>query len=889
MTFEDLVSQWQRGRMQEQKRHLLARLTGPERLWFECCRDLARRGLAPGSLPDLEPILGSLSHRQAQVARAHLECALLAASRQWTSDTVETSALRELHARLFPTLPDHLPFAFLRDLSGELLGRRREAPTGAQRTVLFPLVQSSGGMPTGNLAVFVLEALDGEGQVFLDPRQAFVLLDESFAAVFRHARDILRQHLGCLPRGDVRVRIEPFRHEQARYEELTGNSAGGALALGLWSLWTNTRLEAGIVASFALTPQDRLEPDGNCHVVGGVTTKASEIAEILCPLVKDKGGEGTFLVADGLRDALQGRVEQMRPLRLEAAATLRQAVEIASGRLGELLAYLDALVAEANRVPAYYPRDARMERVRVSVRVSSERQHFDRLAAQEREQARRQGFAEEGDGLRVYRHRLGGDGAEQEKENQPRVEVLDWDRQVRDRIRRGVVVGDPGLGKTWLLKWEAARHAAEAARRLRETGDLAGVVLPIYRPQTDVAAALRTLEERRKHVAGAPPPSLPEAVVESLLRWQLPAPPGGTSRPLSERVLELLRSRLGTEHGLLLLDAFDEVPDERRPLLRGSLGEWVRGNPGARVLFTSRVVGYEQPWPIAERSETEREMELLPFDDAQMGAFVDAFFAGDPPAARELRELLRRAVQLRGMAQAPLLLGFLCAWYREERHKPERQRRDVSRLRRTDLYKAVLERLLSGQWKDPPRSLGKGKVAEKLELLEPLAFRLFASGKEQFSLRDVRQEMRAAYAELYPGRPLSNTEVTERIREWSEEDGLLIEAGAGDDAPYLFLHLTFQEFLTARYLAARINPAGWEKAALPAEGQEKGLPVKEFLDRKAWLPAWQEVIVLLAGNLNDAAPLLEMLADEGKDDLLRHRLALAALCLPEIEELMQER
>ena len=55
----------------------------------------------------------------------------------------------------------------------------------------------------------------------------------------------------------------------------------------------------------------------------------------------------------------------------------------------------------------------------------------------------------------------------------------------------------------------------------------------------------------------------------------------------------------------------------------------------------------------------------------------------------------------------------------------------------------------------------------------------------------------------------------------------------------------------------------------------------------AWLPAWQEVIVLLAGNLNDPLPLLEMLADEGKDDLFRHRLAVAALCLPEIEALRE--
>src|SRR5688500_20309695 len=47
-----------------------------------------------------------------------------------------------------------------------------------------------------------------------------------------------------------------------------GNSAGGALALGLWSLWTQTPLQAGVVPSFALAPRDG-EPDGNCYRIGG--------------------------------------------------------------------------------------------------------------------------------------------------------------------------------------------------------------------------------------------------------------------------------------------------------------------------------------------------------------------------------------------------------------------------------------------------------------------------------------------------------------------------------------------------------------------------------------------------------------------------------------------
>jgi hypothetical protein len=55
-----------------------------------------------------------------------------------------------------------------------------------------------------------------------------------------------------------------------------------------------------------------------------------------------------------------------------------------------------------------------------------------------------------------------------------------------------------------------------------------------------------------------------------------------------------------------------------------------------------------------------------------------------------------------------------------------------------------------------------------------------------------------------------------------------------------------------------------------------------LLDRKAWRPAWQEVIVLLGGLLADPAQLLRLLSDGRRDDVYRHRLAVAALCLTEV-------
>src|SRR5262249_12048403 len=150
-----------------------------------------------------------------------------------------------------------------------------------------------------------------------------------------------------------------------------------------------------------------------------------------------------------------------------------------------------------------------------------------------------------------------------------------------------------------------------------------------------------------------------------------------------------------------------------------------------------------------------------------------------------------------------------------------------------------------------PRLLSKAAVDAKLELLEAAAFRLFASGKEQFTSRELRRAVRDAHGELYPNRPLTDAEVTEHIDEWTEQDGVLVEAGADEDsnAPYLFLHLTFQEYLAGCHLAQRINDCGWEKATVKI-GSDRQTSALHYLDRKAWLPSWQEVIVLLAGQLN---------------------------------------
>lgn len=78
----------------------------------------------------------------------------------------------------------------------------------------------------------------------------------------------------------------------------------------------------------------------------------------------------------------------------------------------------------------------------------------------------------------------------------------------------------------------------------------------------------------------------------------------------------------------------------------------------------------------------------------------------------------------------------------------------------------------------------------------------------------------------------------------------------------------------------------------------------DLVDHKAWNPVWEQVMLLLAGELGRRAAhqqelvpgrrcvgstlqLINLLCDERRDDMLRHRLALAAHCLAELPASMR--
>jgi HEAT repeat protein len=333
----------------------------------------------------------------------------------------------------------------------------------------------------------------------------------------------------------------------------------------------------------------------------------------------------------------------------------------------------------------------------------------------------------------------------------------------------------------------------------------------------------------------------------------------------SETFRRLVREKLETDRCVVLLDAWDEVPVEVpqngqpiafEPGLRQHLGQrleaFARDFPQPRLLLTSRIVGYTaSPIPDAQ------ELELLAFERPQIEAFAHVWFGDDAETAEQFLAMLRQNHQVRGLARIPLMLSLMCRAYQEgQLDFPTR---------RGDLYDRCLRGLLR-DWKEEkeqPR-ISDIRLERALWRLAEGAFQLHVDRREQFT------EPQLAKALGFNLERDTEAEQAEKFVDSLKHDGILITAGGHRDAPLLFLHRTFHEYLAACALARRANSEGWSAIA-------------PLVDKKAWLPVWQEVIILLAGKLEDPVPLLELLADEEKDDYFRHRLALAALCLPELK------
>ncbi len=413
-------------------------------------------------------------------------------------------------------------------------------------------------------------------------------------------------------------------------------------------------------------------------------------------------------------------------------------------------------------------------------------------------------------------------------------------QEARSATPRFFVLGPPGSGKTTLaqyLAWRAANRALKAAGR-----QLLPVRVSLRRWERFCADAKRNLPEfLAEHYRALPHPPAAQ-------HWQ---------------------SWLQRGEVLLLLDGLDEVDGDA--LFLETLTEALNSYAECPTVITCRTVSFEQHQRITPGFPVFALGEL---SDELRDQYIRSFPAKQPFDTGALIAQLNGAPQMRALAANPLLLSIIC-------YVAEDQRSGTLPTTRSELYGKVVEKFMRRRRMAVtyPGGTGNLPLARKRHILERAALTLFAGLDQQRRLlideTSLLQSLtEAARSEGYLTDPASVADAL--LLDLTRNSGLL---PGGAEQGYNFLHLTIQEYLTAAGIARLANTQGWETELLVTG---KKVTLRRLVDRKAWDPQWQEVIAMLAGQLVDPAPLLNMLSDESRDDLYHHRLALAVQCLPEL-------
>ncbi|MGK7928745.1 MAG: HEAT repeat domain-containing protein, partial [Spirulina sp.] len=439
----------------------------------------------------------------------------------------------------------------------------------------------------------------------------------------------------------------------------------------------------------------------------------------------------------------------------------------------------------------------------------------------------------ETDNRRIYALK----GMREEKE---RTQV-DW-QEARKEHQRMVVLADPGMGKSTLLKQEALTVIARAKEQLEGNEKTEKIVIPLLFRLSKLAESKKTILERIFEL-------LREEYGEQWQEWD---------RRVSFE--SLLREKLQAGTCLLLLDALDEVPKEQRLDLKERLNRFAKQYPCAMIL-TSRIVGYDGSFV-----NVGKDVEIVPFGQEQTRKYIEYWFKNaesylqDEKVSTEgLIAELEQKPQIQGLVQNPLLLSLLCSLYQTKGL--------ILPARRTQVYQQAVNYMLKDWSRENERRLQQeGWVLAKIELLEFLAYRISCQNKEIFRLEDVRESLRDY---LEDGKAIDFQQVTiaDLLEELTEEDGI-IQKRSRDGDEYLFLHRTFQEYLTAAYLKREI-----------VEDCDRGIAlVKAHL----WEYDWHETISLVVGLLDEPIPLLQSILRE-KDDIFKTLLLLAGSCIVECQ------
>lgn len=681
---------------------------------------------------------------------------------------------------------------------------------------------------TGFAAGLTLEVLPGGlGRVAHHPADLLATqFDDTFATAIQEAWEAahnLARAAGLdVQDCDGRWRL---RRGGRPVAQVRGRSASGAAVLGWWLALQSKQPDAELVVLAQVKPGPT---EG--YVLAGVNGLAAKARAVAGAKRFD-----TIVVADEenrreAEDALRA-LEQSESIRvLTLNASLERLTAVRSRLAEDLQSYYAAVIDKLDRAPWHRNGSPiQVSKVAIPVRVLKEetkiaRSPFSSLAITRKDE-RSERFFTDSIVSTLY---------EEPSWLKRRIEAV-W-REERQKIKRAVIIGAPGGGKSFLADFTTIEMAQNGLQLLQDRKNtLDGLPLPMR---------IELAEFARSDLSSDPA----EALLEVCRQYY----------SLSSRLAQWMRARLPTEQCWLILDALDQVDERDQFSLSSRLRALETRDWQCQAVITCRTANYQRdliPWGKLS------EYELAAFNIDEIRQFIKRWFGPKREQGEALQGALERNPTLSHACRNPLILTLTCLAH-EERPVTEE-------MRRSNLYARVLRGLARRGWQSNPLQRDDAHVDDLIGLLETVARTLFERRPEsnQFSNTEVIEAINAARGR---SGPLALDETATLLRKELVQCGILVSAGLNRDEEltFGFLHRTFFEYLTAHALSRKANAEGWHIIA-------------PLVAKNSRNPAWHEVILLLAGKLADPWPLLELLIRE-QDDAFRHRLALAAACLAEI-------
>ena len=384
--------------------------------------------------------------------------------------------------------------------------------------------------------------------------------------------------------------------------------------------------------------------------------------------------------------------------------------------------------------------------------------------------------------------------------------------EVLDRYPKLVALGGAGQGKTTLMQWLTVMCGRKTfPESMKEWNDRIPFLIK-----------LRTILDRDMPVEGE---------FTAIMASELPT----DNKPHKDWEIKILKEG----RAVIMVDGFDEVPQERREKVIKWLDILSKKYPNNRYILTSRPSSYKQEFSLTDAGF--EAVKLQPMTPDAMREFIlhwhraislvlnpiNPDYLADE--AEKLLDELKQKKSLRQLVTNPLLCGVICALHHD--------RHGYLPNNRTEIYEATCQMLLER------RDLER-KVAEKDAALKSLSYtdkRVFLNDLAQWMMLNGQTVIQKSQIfKLFRDKIHYLPDLREKglqedalLDYFLERSGLLQQIGPNE---VHFAHRTFQEYMAAKEFVDKDSMG--------------------FLKKNAGNDYWNETILLALGLCSNASSRL---------------------------------